>query len=198
MRLTSRLDLAKRGFEHEPLGNRHAGRHPRAWVRVRLLNWEQLGHECPKSHTQLRSIEGAGSIGRPRPGYIVPPSHTCIGEAKGFQVEHRRHPTRRVVHLGALVLAVADSLCSKANWSASLGSVVDITDLKHAEAALRESEQQFRTFVDDASDAFFLLDERMVVLDVNRRACQSLGYTRDELVGMTPTILHADITPADL
>ena len=33
---------------------------------------------------------------------------------------------------------------------------------------------------------------------MNRRACQSLGYTRDELVGMTPTQLDADITLADL
>ncbi|MDB5310908.1 MAG: domain S-box protein [Gemmataceae bacterium] len=74
----------------------------------------------------------------------------------------------------------------------------DITRLKRAEEAMRESEQRFRTFVDHATDAFFLLDDRHVVLDVNRQACQSLGYTRDELIGMTPTEFDPDITPADL
>jgi PAS domain S-box-containing protein len=66
------------------------------------------------------------------------------------------------------------------------------------EARLRESEQRFRTFVDHAVDAFFLFDDRNVVLDLNRQACQSLGYTRDELLGMTPIDFDPDITPARL
>ena len=79
----------------------------------------------------------------------------------------------------------------------SSGSVIDINDLKRAEEALRESEQRFRMFVDHASDAFFLLDDDGVILDVNRQACRSLGYTRDELVGMTPADLDQDVTAAD-
>ena len=75
-------------------------------------------------------------------------------------------------------------------------SSVDITDLKRAEEALRASEQRFRTFVDHATDAFFLQDDQLVVVDVNRQACQSLGYTRDELVGMTPLDFDPDVTPA--
>ena len=63
--------------------------------------------------------------------------------------------------------------------------------------ALRASEQRFRMFVDHASDAFFLLDDNRVILDVNRQACRSLGYTRDELVGMTPADLDPDVTPSD-
>ncbi len=67
----------------------------------------------------------------------------------------------------------------------------------HAEVALRESEQRFRTFVDHAADAFFLHEEGTArVLDVNRRACESLGYTRDELLGMTPFDFDPDLTPA--
>src|SRR4051794_15500083 len=77
-------------------------------------------------------------------------------------------------------------------------SNVDITDLKRAEEALRASEQRFRTFVDHATDAFFLQDNQLVVVDVNRQACLSLGYTRDELVGMTPLDFDPDVTPAML
>lgn len=60
-----------------------------------------------------------------------------------------------------------------------------ITD-KRVEEALRASEARFRTFVDHAADAFFLHDAAGAILDVNREACESLGYTREELITMTP------------
>src|SRR5262249_55913238 len=41
-----------------------------------------------------------------------------------------------------------------------------------------------------------LHDEQARVLDVNRRACESLGYTRDELIGVTPAEFDSDLTPA--
>ena len=50
---------------------------------------------------------------------------------------------------------------------------------------LRASEVRFRTFVDHATDAFFLLDDDWTVLDVNRQACDGLGYSRQELIGKT-------------
>ena len=61
-----------------------------------------------------------------------------------------------------------------------------ITDRKRAEQALRDSEARFRTFVDHATDALFLHDDQSIVLDVNRQACESLGYSRDELIGKHP------------
>jgi len=60
----------------------------------------------------------------------------------------------------------------------------------------RESDKRFRTFVDHASDGFFLQDQNYVILDVNRQACESLGYTRDELIGMTPADFDPNVTPA--
>ena len=76
--------------------------------------------------------------------------------------------------------------------------IQDISQRKRLEEALRESERRFRTFVDHATDAFFLLDEQHVVLDVNRKACQSLGYSREELVGMSPPDFDPEITPAKI
>jgi two-component system, cell cycle sensor histidine kinase and response regulator CckA len=64
------------------------------------------------------------------------------------------------------------------------GMMQDITELRQAELALRVSEARFRTIVEHAADAFLLLDERLRVVDVNRQACDSLGYSRDELLGM--------------
>src|SRR5207302_6694453 len=77
-----------------------------------------------------------------------------------------------------------------------IGAMLDITARKRADEALRASEQRFRTLVDHATDAFFLFDRKNVVVDMNREACQSLGYTRDELLGMTPRNFDPDITAA--
>lgn len=66
------------------------------------------------------------------------------------------------------------------------GVLHDITELRSAEQELRASERRFRTFADYAADAFFLFDDHATVLDVNRQACESLGYSREELVGKRP------------
>src|SRR6185436_6972738 len=63
---------------------------------------------------------------------------------------------------------------------------VDVEQRQQAEQQVRESEARFRTFVDHATDAFFLHDENGIVRDVNQQACDSLGYARDELIGINP------------
>jgi len=67
-----------------------------------------------------------------------------------------------------------------------------------SEEQLRASEARFRTFVDHARDAFFLLDADLAVIDVNRQACEALGYAREELVGMHPRDFDHGLGPADI
>jgi PAS domain S-box-containing protein len=74
-----------------------------------------------------------------------------------------------------------------------VGFMFDVTDWRHAEEAMRASEARFRTFVDHAMDGFFLLDQHLNVVDVNRQACESLGYNREELVGMHPRDFDAGL-----
>jgi PAS domain S-box-containing protein len=57
-----------------------------------------------------------------------------------------------------------------------------------AEPRLRESEARYRGFMDNATDAFFLLNGNGIVEDVNRQACEALGFAREELIGSTPAL----------
>ncbi|MEO6777761.1 MAG: PAS domain S-box protein [Kofleriaceae bacterium] len=78
------------------------------------------------------------------------------------------------------------------------GTAQDVTERRGEEAAQHEIEVRFRTFVDHASDALFLLDSTGRVIDVNQSACESLGYTRDELLGAAPHEFDVHATPAFL
>ena len=74
----------------------------------------------------------------------------------------------------------------------------DITERKRAEDELRASEERFRSFVDHATDGFFLFDEHQALLDVNRQACESLGYSREEMIGMHPRDFDAGLDEASI
>jgi PAS domain S-box-containing protein len=76
----------------------------------------------------------------------------------------------------------------------ALTSVLAHRSLLASQEELRASEQRFRTFVDQATDAFFLYDDKHIVRDVNRRACETMGYAREELIGMHVSQLNPEAT----
>lgn len=69
---------------------------------------------------------------------------------------------------------------------------------KKAEHALRRSEERFRTFVENADDAFFLSERNGRFVDVNQAACASLGYTREELLELSIPDIDIQYSAADL
>ena len=80
-----------------------------------------------------------------------------------------------------------------------LALVRDISERKRAEEALREVEMRFRTLLDHAADALFIQEfEQGTIVDVNRQACESLGYTRQELLGTTGAAFHLESEQAQM
>ena len=104
-----------------------------------------------------------------------------------YEVEYRLvHPSGalRTVACAGNVRAADDGTPLR-----TFGVIQDITDRRHVERELRRSEARFRVFADHATDAFFLHDHGGRILDVNRQACESLGYSRDARVGQLPSLL---------
>ncbi len=69
---------------------------------------------------------------------------------------------------------------------------------QQANQDLQQSEERFRTFVEQAEDGFVLHDEGGRILDVNRHACAQLGYTREELLAMHVWDVADGVSRADL
>jgi PAS domain S-box-containing protein len=72
-----------------------------------------------------------------------------------------------------------------------LETFLDISERQKAEVALRESEKRYRTLFDSASDAIFIQDLSGHFLEVNRAACELLGFTRDEFLKLNPREIEA-------
>ena len=62
------------------------------------------------------------------------------------------------------------------------------------EQARRESEERFQLLIENAPDSLFMHDVNGCILNVNQKACDSLGYSRMELLGMTVAQLELGVS----
>jgi len=113
----------------------------------------------------------ARDAGRP----VVLGTFAVYSPRKGLPDERAERILRRAVQLASIALESAA-----------------------AARAVAASDARTRSMLDNASDAVFIHDEAGVIVDVNRAACESLGYTRDELVGQLPSLFDPAVTRESL
>ncbi|MGD0654255.1 MAG: CHASE domain-containing protein [Thermoguttaceae bacterium] len=62
---------------------------------------------------------------------------------------------------------------------------------------LQVSERRFQLLVENAADAFFLINDNGRIFDVNQRSCELLGYSREELLKMNVMDFEVGFKPEE-
>ncbi len=76
-----------------------------------------------------------------------------------------------------------------------IGSMLNITDRIKAENAVKQSEEKYRTLVEQATDAIYIIDKKGSIYTVNSTACKMTGYSEKELLEMN---IYGFVYPEDI
>ena len=120
----------------------------------------------------------------------------CTAEKKSHEFEYRMIAADgQLVWLRDIVTVIVEN-----DKAVQLrGIMVDITEKKKAENELKESEERYRSVIEQASDAIFITEEKGDLIDVNTALCNQLGYSKEELIGLNVTKIidaaHLKISP---
>jgi len=86
------------------------------------------------------------------------------------------------------------------DFAGFVGTVYDITERKKADKDLRDSEEKFKSLFNKVTDAIYLHelteDHGTVsrIVEINDIACNTLGYTREELIGKSLLDINNDVS----
>ncbi len=103
----------------------------------------------------------------------------------------------KILFASGLFLFIA--ICGMAYWR--YGSILKINkelvhtidERKRTEESLRESEDKFRSIVEQATDGIMIADtESKIIIEANKAICLMFGYTRDEIVGLSIDNIHPE------
>jgi len=104
------------------------------------------------------------------------------GVAPPFEKEYfRKDGSRAPVLMG--------SACFDETRTRGVTFVLDLSERKRAEAALRDSEEQWKAVFENTPAMYFMVDLAHAILSVNPLGAEQLGYAPEELIGRPVEVL---------
>jgi len=108
-----------------------------------------------------------------------------LGELFGFPLVAGEATELNIVRRGGET-AIAEMRVVETEWegkTAYLTSLHNITKRQRVVEALRESEERFRSIVENSHDGIMILDDAYRFIYVNDELCRMSGYSREEIIG---------------
>jgi PAS domain S-box-containing protein len=153
-----------------------------------------------KTETKLLAYKPEEMNGRPIFDFILPEQK---GEAiKRFKKKIAGESVPRVDNRiyvrkdGSKVHVVIDDVVERNNRGQIIGArttMVDITELKHAEESLKKSEERYRELVEKAESAILMDDEMGNFKYFNKKYAELFGYSYEEMKKQSiKSVVHPD------
>lgn len=158
-----------------------------AWIR--MYHYDNAGEILGKHFTVIQKIEDTKAAEEFVAGIMAGDERFLTGEfsrrCRDKSIGYHNF-SARPVQRGGEVIGIE-------------GFVIDITERKLSEQALRESENYFRRTFEQAAVGMSILTPEGTWLQVNQRLCDILGYSRDELMKLNyKSISYPDCVKEDV
>jgi PAS domain S-box-containing protein len=186
-------------FELASIGMAQADPRTGQWLRVNQKLCAITGYSAAEM-LQMRVPELTHPDDRQKDGEQF--ARVVRGEAPDYRLEKRyvrKDGTLVWVNVNMTVIRDAAGQPTR-----TMATIEDITERKRVEEWLYESERRFRLLFNSGYDAVFVHQGSSAgngsgkFIEVNEIACRRLGYTREELLQMTPRDISAPETLPDV
>lgn len=165
------------------------------------IDEQRISYVSPQSEALLGySVSEVSALGADLLHGMVHPEDTAVvadhqlrftekGESGPLDVEYRvRHKDGSWRWLSSRDIVYRRDALGRP--TALLGSALDVTEKKRAEAALRESEERFRNLADNMAPFAWMADETGSIFWYNKRWFEYTGTTLDEMRGWGWRAVH--------
>lgn len=114
----------------------------------------------------------------------------------GYEIEHRiiRHQDSKIRHVYEKCTHIRDE---SGRIRSSLGIVQDITNREYYLNSLNSAENYIRTIIETSVDGFWVINDELRLIEVNKAYCRLIGYSRKELLNMTINQIDQLENPAE-
>ncbi|WP_051273763.1 PAS domain S-box protein [Desulfotruncus alcoholivorax] len=109
---------------------------------------------------------------------------------KHYHLERRReggvapdHYEFKLINTSGKIIDVYYTIGLIPGTGQSIGSMIDITERKNIERALRESEEKYRQLLDDLEDVFYEVDLKGRYILLNNSVERVTGFNKSDLIG---------------